>query len=45
VVVGDNQNKVINYIISKIQRELKDKPLLLKKFYSIEDFLSGLGIN
>jgi len=44
-MVGDNQNKVIHYIINKIQKELKDKPLLLNKFYSIEDFLSGLGIN
>jgi hypothetical protein len=45
VVVGDNQNQVISYIIKKIQRELKDKPLLIDKFKSIEDFLIGLGIN
>ena len=44
-MVGDNQNKVISYIVNKIQKELKDKPLLLSKFHSVEDFLSGIGIN
>jgi hypothetical protein len=44
-MVGDNQNKVVSYVISKIQKELKDKPLLLNKFRSIEEFLSGLGMN
>src|SRR4051812_5774774 len=44
-MVGDNQNRVISYIIRKIQKELKDKPLLLSKFNSVEDFLTGLGIN
>jgi len=45
VMVGDNQNRVISYIINKIKKELKDKPLLLSKFNSVEDFLTSLGIN
>jgi len=44
-MVGDNQNKVIGYIINKIKKEVKNKPLLLKNFRSIEDFLNGLEIN
>jgi superfamily I DNA/RNA helicase len=44
-MVGDNQNRTISYIINKIKKEVKDKPLLLSKVKNIESFLAVLGIN
>ena len=45
IVVGDNQNRVVRYIISKIRDEIKNRPFSLKSFKSMEDFLSNLKIN
>ncbi|MCE8164071.1 MAG: ATP-dependent helicase [Candidatus Moeniiplasma glomeromycotorum] len=45
VVVGDNQNRAVRYIIDKIREEIKKRPFSLKLFKSIADFLSSLRIN
>lgn len=44
IIVGDNQNRVTRYIVSKIQNEIKKTFFYLNKFKSIEDFLDSLEI-
>ncbi|CFW93123.1 Putative ATP-dependent DNA helicase UvrD/PcrA [endosymbiont DhMRE of Dentiscutata heterogama] len=45
VVVGDNQNRLVKFVINKIRDEIKNRPFSLSSFNSMEDFLIHLKIN
>jgi superfamily I DNA/RNA helicase len=44
IIVGDNQNRAIKYIVDKIQNEVRKSSFHLNDFKSVESFLDSLEL-